>query len=428
MSTSAPTSIDASAQPGRAEVNLSNKPSPHSLKNRLARVFWGVVQLSIFRYSPPKAYAWRRMLLRMFGARIGSGVRVGRRLRVWGPWNLVVHDGASIGDYCDLYSVDHIEIGRNTHIDIACYLCGATHDHTHPRFPLTPAPIVLKDDVWLESDCFVGPGVTIGRGAVLRARTSAFKDLAPDLMYLGSPARPVGPADGPFDPFAGATPVTSREDSMNIPAAHDARPQVDISHARSAFSARHRLMRAVWNVVWVVLFRPSPRPLHKWRNLLLRLFGARISPKARVYPRAKVWAPWNLVMEDYATLADDVDCYCVDTISVGKHSVISQYTYLCGATHDYQHPSRPLVPLPVTIGSQCWIAADVFVAPGVSIGEGSVVGARSAVFRDLPAWKVCVGTPARPIGDRILGDLSPHKNLPKGERPEDAHSTEGASA
>jgi len=181
-------------------------------------------------------------------------------------------------------------------------------------------------------------------------------------------------------------------------------PRVDISHAPSPHSFGHLAARALWGVVWTLLFRTSPRPFHRWRAMLLRLFGAKVSMKARVYPRCRVWAPWNLVMDEYATLGEDVDCYCVAPVTLGAHAVVSQYGYLCAATHDFDLPKRPLVTRPITIGPQCWLAADVFVGPGVTIGEGTVVGARSSVFEDLPAWKICHGTPARPVRERVLKD------------------------
>ncbi|MBL4591495.1 MAG: hypothetical protein JKY96_05995 [Phycisphaerales bacterium] len=155
-------------------------------------------------------------------------------------------------------------------------------------------------------------------------------------------------------------------------------------------------------MVQATVFRFSPRPLHKWRMFLLRLFGADVSMNARVYPRAKVWGPWNLIMDDFATLADDVDCYCVKPIRIGKRSTVSQYSYLCGATHDHEDPRLALIPKEITIGEDVWIAADVFVAPGVTVGDGVVVGARSSVFGDLPEWTVCFGSPAKPKGPRTL--------------------------
>ncbi|MBL8760377.1 MAG: putative colanic acid biosynthesis acetyltransferase [Phycisphaerae bacterium] len=182
--------------------------------------------------------------------------------------------------------------------------------------------------------------------------------------------------------------------------------RVDISSAPSPHSRGHRVARVLWGVVHATLFRWSPKPMHGWRAMLLRVFGAKVSRTARVYPRARVWAPWNLSMGEFATLADDVDCYCVAPITIGSHTVVSQYSYLCGATHDFELAKRPLVPMAITIGSGCWIAADVFVGPGVSIGDGTVVGARSSVFGDLPSWKVCVGSPAKAVRDRVIRDGS----------------------
>lgn len=170
----------------------------------------------------------------------------------------------------------------------------------------------------------------------------------------------------------------------------------------SPHSLGNRVARLTWGVVYAVLFRPSPRIFHGWRRLILRCFGARLAPTARVYPKARIWAPWNLVMGEHSCIADDVDVYNVRLISLGANSTVSQYSYLCGATHDYEDPTHPLVPKPITIGERCWVAADVFVAPGVTIGDGTVVGARSNVFKDLPAWVVAVGSPARPIKPRVL--------------------------
>lgn len=199
----------------------------------------------------------------------------------------------------------------------------------------------------------------------------------------------------PPDPIA-AAPALDAE-----PVAGQARPSA-IPEQHSPHSLRNRAGRVLWGVVYAICFRPSPRPLHRWRNLILRLFRARLHPTSRVYPKARIWAPWNLVMGPHACIADGVDVYNVRTIAIGESSTVSQYSYLCGATHDFEDRSHPLVPMPITIGAQVWIAADVFVSPGVSIADGAVVGARSTVVKDIPAWVVAVGTPAVPIKPRTL--------------------------
>ena len=171
----------------------------------------------------------------------------------------------------------------------------------------------------------------------------------------------------------------------------------------STLGWRNLAGRALWTLVYRLLFRPSPRIAHRWRNWLLRLFGARLHPTARVYGRARVWAPWHLEMGEFACIAEDVDVYSADRIVIGAYSTVSQYGYLCAASHDFEDVSHPLITAPIVIGRRCWLAADVFVGPGVSIGDGTVVGARSAVFGDLAAWSVAVGTPAKVVRPRRIG-------------------------
>jgi putative colanic acid biosynthesis acetyltransferase WcaF len=158
---------------------------------------------------------------------------------------------------------------------------------------------------------------------------------------------------------------------------------------------RSRLARLAWNVVYVLLFRPSPVPFHAWRCALLRLFHARVGRGAHPYPRCRIWAPWNLTMGDHSCLAGRVDCYSVAQITLEAHATVSQYAYLCAATHDYDDPAFPLVARPISIGPHAWVAASAFIGPGVTVGEGAVVGARAVVVRDVAPWAVVAGNPAR---------------------------------
>ncbi|HKD06936.1 MAG TPA: hypothetical protein VKB79_13620 [Bryobacteraceae bacterium] len=167
-------------------------------------------------------------------------------------------------------------------------------------------------------------------------------------------------------------------------------------------SIANRLGRVAWALVWLFLYRPSPNILHAWRRFLLRLFGARIAAGAHPYPRCKIWAPWNLTMGPHSCLANDVDCYCVAPIRLGAFALVSQYSYLCAATHDYQNPEFLLITKPIVIGDRAWVAAGAFIGPGVEIGEGAVCGARSVVTRDVEPWMVCAGNPAKPVKRRRM--------------------------
>lgn len=174
-------------------------------------------------------------------------------------------------------------------------------------------------------------------------------------------------------------------------------------------TAGNRMARALWRLVWVLLFRPTPRIFHGWRRLLLRIFGAKLARHTYVYPSVQVWAPWNLRMGEHSALDNFVNCYCVATITIGDHVTVSQYSNLCTASHDYNRPDMPLVVGEITIEPHAWLAADVFVGPGMTIGEGAVVAARSTVTREIPPWCVAAGAPAMPVAQR---DRQRYLNLP----------------
>lgn len=171
---------------------------------------------------------------------------------------------------------------------------------------------------------------------------------------------------------------------------------------KSELSFSNKLLRMVWGIVWVCLFRTSPRLAFGWRRFILRLFGATLEKGTRIYPSTRVFYPPNLIMKEDAILGPDVDCYCVAPITLEPSSMVSQYSYLCAATHDYTQLHLPLISKPIVIESRAWVCADVFVGPGVTVGEGAVVGARSTVFKDVPSWKVVVGNPPKVIRDRVF--------------------------
>ena len=168
-----------------------------------------------------------------------------------------------------------------------------------------------------------------------------------------------------------------------------------------SFSLGHRMLRFVWNIAWVIFGKYTPVPLHGWRRFLLRCFGARIDGTAKVYPGVRIWYPQNLVMGKHACLARDVNCYCMGRISLGAYALVSQGAHLCAGTHDIDNPHFQLVIRPIVIDEYAWVASEAFVGPGVEIGRGAVLGARSVAFKNLETMSVYVGNPARFIRYRI---------------------------
>jgi putative colanic acid biosynthesis acetyltransferase WcaF len=105
-------------------------------------------------------------------------------------------------------------------------------------------------------------------------------------------------------------------------------------------------------------------------------------------------------MGNYAVLGPRVICYSMAEISLGEYVVVSQGAHLCAGTHNIDDPSFQLLARPIVIGCGAWIAAEAFVGPGVTVGEGAVLGARGCAMRDLDPWTVYSGNPATPRRQR----------------------------
>lgn len=166
------------------------------------------------------------------------------------------------------------------------------------------------------------------------------------------------------------------------------------------FRGRPAWLVQVWWLIQATLFGWSPQFLFGWRRWLLRAFGAEIGCGVRIRPSARITYPWKVRIGDHVWIGDDAVLYSLGEIAIGSHSVISQRCYLCAASHHTNRIGFDIFASPVTIADQCWLATDVFVAPGVTIGRGTVVGARASVFSDLLPEVIAHGTPARAIRPR----------------------------
>ncbi|WP_420384263.1 putative colanic acid biosynthesis acetyltransferase [Novosphingobium sp.] len=167
-----------------------------------------------------------------------------------------------------------------------------------------------------------------------------------------------------------------------------------------SFSLANRFYRLTWGIAWLVLAAWTPPPLHRWRRLILRMFGARIGEKARIYGSARIWSPANLVVAHHATIGPRTQIYSMGQIVIGEYAVVSQGAHLCAGTHDVSDVHFQLHVRPIHIGARAWIAAEAFVGPGVTVGDGVVLGARGCAMRNLEPWTVYSGNPAQPIRPR----------------------------
>ncbi len=175
------------------------------------------------------------------------------------------------------------------------------------------------------------------------------------------------------------------------------------------YPRRVYVMRILWGLVWHTIWKLVWWRICFVRTGILRLFGAKVEP---VGIAGSVWIemPWDLEIGKRCVVGPRTQIYNLGGMSIGNYTVISQDVYFCGGTHDYTNPTYPLIRKRITVGSYVWIAAGAFIHPGVTIGDGAVVGARAVVTKDVPSWTVVAGNPAKIIKRRTLTGI--HDDAP----------------
>lgn len=169
----------------------------------------------------------------------------------------------------------------------------------------------------------------------------------------------------------------------------------------AGFRGRSAITVQLWWIVQSTLFACSPQFAYKWRNALLRLFGANIGKNVIIRSSVRTTYPWKLSIGDNAWVGDHVDLYTLGEITIGKNAVVSQRSYLCTGSHDHKAEAFDIYAKPIVIEDQAWVATDVFIAPGVTIGKGAVIGSRSSVYKNMPEGMICIGSPAKPVKARL---------------------------
>ena len=168
------------------------------------------------------------------------------------------------------------------------------------------------------------------------------------------------------------------------------------------FRGKNAFVVQLWWIIQAVFFKNSPQFAYGWRRFLLRCFGAKIGKDVIIRPTVKVTYPWKVSIGDYSWIGDDVVLYSLGEIEIGDNAVISQKSYICTGSHDYLSVDFSIFAKKIIIKNKCWLATDVFVAPGITIGENTVVSARSSVYKNLPSNKICRGNPAKIIRERKI--------------------------
>lgn len=176
----------------------------------------------------------------------------------------------------------------------------------------------------------------------------------------------------------------------------------DSASGGPSFSLANRIARVVWQVAWLVLARWTPPPFHGWRAMVLRMFGAKLGDGCRVHASVRIWLPANLELGDNVLIGPGAILYNQGRIAIDSDAVVSQRAHLCASTHDVSDSNFQLVLRPIKLGPKSWVAAEAFVGPGVTMGEGAVLAARGALFDDAESWSIYRGNPAAKLKPRVL--------------------------
>ena len=168
------------------------------------------------------------------------------------------------------------------------------------------------------------------------------------------------------------------------------------------FRGRNPFYVQLWWIVQSVFISMSPQFMYGWRRSIYKFFGAKIGKNVLIRPSVKMTFPWHVEIGDYSWIGDDVVLYSLGQIKIGNNVVVSQNSYICTGTHDFSKTTFDMQRYPVQIEDEVWLANDVYVAPGVTIGQGAVVGTRSSVFNDIPGGIISYGSPAKSIKNRKL--------------------------
>lgn len=176
---------------------------------------------------------------------------------------------------------------------------------------------------------------------------------------------------------------------------------MELRQSKTAWTWSHKALRLLWMMAWSIVAW-GPRWMSPLRVAMLRAFGAKIGRHTLFCGRVKVLMPWNLAIGDEVAVSEGVNFYNFASIEIGPRTCLSQSVWLCTGSHDHTRRDFPLIYFPIVVGADAWVAAEVFVHPKVRIGNGTVVGARSVVTRDLPAWSVCSGNPCVKRGERTV--------------------------
>ncbi len=189
-----PRSQDSASKDDASCVNLDKYCSREYDPGRglLVRTIWYYVSLLVFEGGWFPFHGLKVLLLRRFGAKLGTGVRIKPQVRIKYPWRLTVGDHCWIGQEVWIDNLADVELGNHVCLSQRVYLCTGSHDHRSPGFELITGPIRVENGAWLGAGCLIVCGITIAANSLVAGGSVVTKNVPPATIVGGNPAKPIG--------------------------------------------------------------------------------------------------------------------------------------------------------------------------------------------------------------------------------------------
>ena len=191
-----------------------------------------------------------------------------------------------------------------------------------------------------------------------------------------------------------------------IKAADESRVELARTHPGGYHPGRSYLVRAVWLVVEALVLLNPVLVSYRLKRAILRLFGAKIGAGVLIKPGVHVKYPWRLTVGDDCWLGERAWIDNMEDVVLASDVVVSQGAYLCTGNHVWADPAMPLAPQPIVVEHGAWIGAFARVAPGTTVGAGSVLSLGAVALVDTEPWGIYAGNPAARVGTRVLRTAS----------------------
>jgi len=154
---------------------------------------------------------------------------------------------------------------------------------------------------------------------------------------------------------------------------------------------------ALWWMTRSLLFStwfPIPSRI---KVAVLRLFGARVGVGVVIRGRVNITFPWKLEIGDHVWIGDETLILSLAEVKIGSSVCLSQRAFLCTGSHDHTKAAFNLTTKPIVIEDGCWVGAQAFIGPGVTLKQNTVCAAGAVVVKDAGPDELIGGNPAKLI-------------------------------